>query len=157
DEPVRSDPPREAQREPSARGAELGHHSTFGNADRVHDLLRLLPLVAIRRLEQPEILRLEQTPLGLRLGRAPSALLGGRSGPRGGAVGKVGQIGTGGQRRHSDREIRPRENSSRPCAFHPFHPGVRPAPTYPDVPDVPNLPTFRPTRPTRPTWPTRAT
>ena len=42
--------------------------------ERVHDLLGLLPLIAIGRFEQPEILRREETPLRLRL-RGGAALV----------------------------------------------------------------------------------
>ncbi len=68
DAPVRADALGEPQREPAAGGAELGDLRAFSDADRVHDLIGLLPLIAIGRLEQPEILRAEQTGVRLRLG-----------------------------------------------------------------------------------------
>lgn len=64
-EPVRSDPAREPNGEPSAAGAEVGDDRALGNEQRVHDLVRFLPELAIGRLEETEILRLEQVRLRL--------------------------------------------------------------------------------------------
>ena len=54
---VRSHAPRQANREPAAAGAEIRDHGAVGDAERVHDQIGLVPLVAIGRFEQAEILR----------------------------------------------------------------------------------------------------
>ena len=43
-------------REPAAAGAEIGDDRAVGDLQRVHDQIGLLPLIAIGRFEQPEIL-----------------------------------------------------------------------------------------------------
>jgi hypothetical protein len=70
DEPVRADAVREMDREPAIAGADIGDHRAFSDLQRVHDLIRLLPQLSIRRVEQAEILRLEQMTFRLlRFGR----------------------------------------------------------------------------------------
>ena len=59
DHAVRSDAPREPDREPAAAGAEVGDDRAVGDLQRIHDQIRLLPLVAVGRFEQAEILRRE--------------------------------------------------------------------------------------------------
>ena len=59
DAAVRADPARQPHREPAAAGAEVGDDAAFADLQRVHDLIGPLPRVAIRSLEQPEILRAE--------------------------------------------------------------------------------------------------
>src|SRR5262249_15454562 len=60
----------ELHREPAAAGAEIGDRRSFGDAQRVHDLLGLLPVLPIRRFEQTEILRLKKLGPGAG-GRGP--------------------------------------------------------------------------------------
>src|SRR6185369_4379179 len=60
DHPVGTDAAGQLDREPAAPGAEISDDACFADAQRVHDLVRALPLVAIRLLEFAEILRLEQ-------------------------------------------------------------------------------------------------
>ena len=76
DEPVRPDTAGEPDREPAAGSADLGDHRAVGDVQRVHDLIGLLPLIAIRRLEESEIQGSEETRLGLEGGRGRK---GGRS------------------------------------------------------------------------------
>ena len=57
---VRSDPAREPRREPAATGADVGDRRAFGDVQRIHHLIRLLPGFAIRRLEQADVLRREE-------------------------------------------------------------------------------------------------
>ena len=59
---VRPDPARQADREPAAARADVGDAGAVRDLQQVHDAVRLLPLVAIRRLEQDELFRREQTP-----------------------------------------------------------------------------------------------
>src|SRR5439155_12716269 len=66
DEPVRTDSRRETQREPAAGRPELRDHGAFRDAQRVQNLIRLLPFFAIRRFEQSQILRSEETAFRLR-------------------------------------------------------------------------------------------
>src|SRR5207237_285221 len=58
-----TDAASEVQCEPAAAGTDVRDDRSIRDAERVHDLLRLLPLVAIRRFEQPEILCFEELPL----------------------------------------------------------------------------------------------
>ena len=64
------DAPRQPHREPPAARSEIGDRRPFGHMERIHHLIGLLPRLAIRRLEQPEILRREQAWI------APSTLPG---------------------------------------------------------------------------------
>ena len=74
---VRPDAAREPDREPAAAGAEVGDDRAVGDAERVHDLIGLLPLLAIGRFEQAEILsggnsRSLRLAAGAGGGRAPA-------------------------------------------------------------------------------------
>jgi hypothetical protein len=51
------------QREPRAAGAEIGDDRPVSNAQGIHDQLGLLPLVAIGRVEEAEIVWLEELTL----------------------------------------------------------------------------------------------
>lgn len=62
-EPIRSDPPGQPNGEPSSPGTKIRDDRTVGNRERVHDLIRPLPGVTIRRFEEPEILREKQAPM----------------------------------------------------------------------------------------------
>src|SRR5262245_55001222 len=57
DEPVWSDPPGQSDFEPAAACAEIGDDRAVCDPERVHDLVGLVPLVAIGRFKQPKILR----------------------------------------------------------------------------------------------------
>jgi len=50
--------------EPGA-GADVGDRRAVRDSKRVHDLIRLLPRIAIGAFEQPEVLRREQMPCPL--------------------------------------------------------------------------------------------
>ena len=63
DESVRPDAARQPDGEPAAAGAKIGHDRAVGNPERVHDQVRLAPVVPIRRGQQSEILRREQPSL----------------------------------------------------------------------------------------------
>jgi len=67
DAPVGADALGQLQREPAAGGAEFGDLRSLRDPERVHDLIGLLPLLAVRRFEQPEILGAEQTRVRLLL------------------------------------------------------------------------------------------
>jgi hypothetical protein len=87
DEAVRPHPSRQPNREPATAGAKVGHHRSFRNQQRIHDLIRLLPQFAIGRFEETKILRLKQARLRLFGGRGL-----GRTGRRG-WKGRTGRIG----------------------------------------------------------------
>src|SRR5260221_8966130 len=57
---VRPDATSEAQREPSARGAELRDGRSVGDAEFIHDQFGLVPLIAIGRLEEAQIFWVEE-------------------------------------------------------------------------------------------------
>ena len=59
-DPVWPDAAREPQREPAAPGAQIGDDRTVRDAERVHDLIGLLPGLTIGGVEQAEILGREQ-------------------------------------------------------------------------------------------------
>ena len=69
---VRTDAARQAHGEPAAAGAEVGDDAAVADLERVHDLIGPLPRVAIRTLEQAEVLRRKQ-PRVLRRQTAPRA------------------------------------------------------------------------------------
>ena len=71
DHAVLFDSPRELHREPPACGSKLRDRGTFGDLQRIHDLMRLLPLVAIGSVEQAQILGAEQAAIA-RVGRGGS-------------------------------------------------------------------------------------
>jgi hypothetical protein len=64
-DPVRSHTARQANGKPSAAGAEVGHHRSFGDLQRIHDQVRFLPQITIGRIEQAEVLRGEEAALRL--------------------------------------------------------------------------------------------
>jgi hypothetical protein len=64
-EPVRADAACEPDGEPAARRANFGDDRAVGDVQRVHDLIRLLPLVAVGRFEKTEVERSEETRLRL--------------------------------------------------------------------------------------------
>ena len=67
---VRSDAPRDVEREPGAARPQIGDDRSVRDAERIHDLLGLLPLIAIGGVEQAEIVGLEELALRrTRLGR----------------------------------------------------------------------------------------
>ena len=61
---IGSDAPCNVQREPRAARAKIGDNRSVRDAERIHDLLGFLPLIAIGRVEQSEIVRFEQLALG---------------------------------------------------------------------------------------------
>ncbi len=65
DEPVRPNAPRQPHREPTACRADLGDDRSVGDVQRVHDLIGLLPLIAIGCFEQTEVQGREKARLGL--------------------------------------------------------------------------------------------
>src|SRR6187401_2805348 len=72
DDAVGADAASEPHREPAAARADVRDLRAIGNAELVHHLLGLLPLVAIRAFEQAQFLRLEEwcvSGLLLRRGR----------------------------------------------------------------------------------------
>jgi hypothetical protein len=69
DDAVRADSAREVHREPAACCADLRDDGALGDEERVHDLIRLLPLLAIGRFEESQIERVEQIPRRPRLFR----------------------------------------------------------------------------------------
>ena len=60
---VRADAAGELDREPAAARPEIGDDGAVGDPSVVHDQFGRLPLIAIGRFEQPEILRREQAVL----------------------------------------------------------------------------------------------
>src|SRR4051812_6312706 len=127
DAAVGTDALGELQREPAAGGAELGDLRTFGDAERVHDLIRFLPLLTIGSLEQAQVLRAEEARIRFRLWR-------GR-----GWMGRRGGIGRTGQ--HDD----PYADDRRQRRFHRVSslPALPPFLSFPAVP-VPPSPTTPP-------------
>jgi hypothetical protein len=75
---VRTHTARQARREPAGPGADVGYVGAVGDAERVHDLIRLLPGGTIGRFEQPEILRRKQLAVTRWRGRLLRARIGGR-------------------------------------------------------------------------------
>ena len=60
DSAVRADTTRQPHREPPAARAEIDDRRALRHVQCVHHLIGFLPCLAVRRLEQPEILRSEQ-------------------------------------------------------------------------------------------------
>jgi hypothetical protein len=60
DDAVRADAAREVHREPAPGRADFRDDGALGDEERVHDLIRLLPLLAIGRFEEPQVERIEQ-------------------------------------------------------------------------------------------------
>src|SRR5262245_27877686 len=58
---VRPDAVRQANGEPAAANAEISDDAAFADRERVHDLFRLLPRVAIRSFEETELFGRKQT------------------------------------------------------------------------------------------------
>src|SRR5688572_2909963 len=59
--------PSKANREPPATRSDVGDRRPFSDAQRIHHLIGFLPRLTIWRLEQPEILRIEQPRIARRL------------------------------------------------------------------------------------------
>jgi len=60
DDAVRPDAARQLHGEPAAAGAQIGDDIAFADLEGVHNQVRLLPLLAIGRLQEAEIGRREQ-------------------------------------------------------------------------------------------------
>ena len=82
---TRSDAARQLEREPPASGTEVGNGRAVGDQQRVENQFGLLPLLAVGRFDQAEILRREEPGLGL---LRPTG-----AGGAGGAGGQEGQEG----------------------------------------------------------------
>jgi hypothetical protein len=61
DDSIRTNTTREANREPAAAGTDVANDRGVGDAELVHDFVRVLPHVAIGGFEEPEVLRREQS------------------------------------------------------------------------------------------------
>ena len=79
DDAVGPDAARQLNREPAGAGADVGDRRAVRDPQRVHDLVGLLPRVAIGPFEQAEILRRKQPAVLLR--RETPARQGGPEGP----------------------------------------------------------------------------